>query len=152
MAKKRRERDRPKAAHDALYNPSKRVRLCYASDEEIEDGVEEQANSTRYPIAARTTTSVEERSEEIESEFESSSHSSTHRELFEEAWEEDGLDEVEEEDRVTNEASLWTRGIRRNDTTGQWAALGSLSYQWEEDEENYDSEEEEAMSYLRAVR
>ena len=49
------------------------------------------------------------------------------------------------------------RRNQKNVATGQIAALGSLSYQWEDDEDRddeneYDSEADEAMSYLRSVR
>lgn len=159
MGKRRRERDRPKAAHDALYNPNKRVMLSYASDEEVENEVADTQHSIAYPAVEEATAAVKELPEdgELGSDSDSSSHSSTHRELFEEAWEEDGSEEAETQDRIVNDDSLWARRTTKNSNTGQWAALGSLSYQWDEDEdefdeEDYESAEEEAMSYLRAVR
>ena len=85
----------------------------------------------------------------------SSRASSAHRELFEEAWQEDGAQEIEDDEEVANDAAFWSRSTSKNPATGQWATLGSLSYQWEHDEdgdEDYDSVEEDAMSYLRAVR
>lgn len=159
MGKRRRERDRPKAAHDALYNPNKRVMLSYASDEEVENEVADTQRPIAYLAVEELTTAVKEPPErgELGSDSDSSSHSSTHRELFEEAWEEDGSEEGETQDQVVNDSSLWARRTTKNSSTGQWAALGSLNYQWDEDEDEYEeedyaSEEEEAMSYLRAVR
>ena len=68
-----------------------------------------------------------------------------------------GNEEVDEETAQNNDNSRWSRSTQKNYTTGQWPALGSLSYQWEDNEEEkhdeeYDSTEEEAMAYLRAVR
>jgi hypothetical protein len=62
-------------------------------------------------------------------------------------------DEAEDE-RNSNDTTLWNRSVSKNIHTGQWAALGSLSYQFEDgkEDEEFEGEEEEAMAYLRAVR
>lgn len=155
MAKRRRERDRPKAAPDSIYNPNKRVLLSYASDEEEEEV--EQPTGTGAPEAVETVTADYEIAEYPDEDLppkEPSASSSKHEDEDNEGAEEDG-EEDDEGYNHRNDDSLWVRGQRRNMLTGQWAALGSLSYQWEEDEceeEAYDSTEEEAMSYLRSVR
>ena len=158
MPKRRRERDRPKAAHDAPFNPNKRVLLSYESDEEVEDedivdAPEKQALMDR-PVAAYTEDGPVER----EAQAKSAAEAMMPDQMQDpgEAQQED--DEVLDEDPEAphaNEASLWTRGgVRKNEYTGQWAALGSLAYQYEdgEEDEEFESEEEEAMAYLRGVR
>lgn len=159
MPKRRRERDRPKAANDALYNPNKRVLLSYASDEEVEDAAQQTADIGADARVLEAATSVESPRKEDTTIDITSRQSPARRELLEETWHEDpDAEEVEqEEEQAVNDASLWLRSTTKNPATGQWATLGSLSYQWEEDEydeedEEYDSTEEEAMSYLRAVR
>jgi hypothetical protein len=53
--RKRRERDKPKAAHDAAYNPNKRVLLSYASDGE--DAVEQTTDAPcNRPVTMRRRT------------------------------------------------------------------------------------------------
>ena len=154
MPKRRRERDRPKAAHDASYNPNKRVLLSYASDDDTEDVVEDQSTSLKPVPAIELSGTVVEVQEDVGSNEVSSSPDSRHRELFEEAWRGDDSEEAEEETTMKQDP-VFLRATRKNDATGQWAALGSLAYQWDEeydDEENYDPDEEEAMEYLRAVR
>lgn len=155
MVKRRRERDRPKAAHDALYNPNKRILLSYASDDESQPVEQQAARNIADLSTMHSTTVVEGVEEGVESIEASSRDSAAHRELFEEASQEDAEEDVDSSKQIPNDGSLWARKTTKNTTTGQWAALGSLSYQWEEDEydgQDYDSTEEEAMSYLRAVR
>ena len=155
MPKRRRERDRPKAAHDAPYNPNKRVMLSYASDDEVEDEPAQEVNPPIRPWQLDTTVG-DATSVDGESDDESGSNSMAHRELFEQAWKEDDSNEVADEAEAANHNSLWSRQSKKDDVTGQWAALGNISYQRDEEgddeDEALDSEDEEAMAYLRAVR
>ena len=162
MPKRRRERDRPKAAPDSLYNPNKRVLLTYESDVE-EDAPYELPDGTGHPAAMDAATAnykIEEYPDDEEDAIEGASGDApAHEDDVNEFNEinENEEDQVNGDDNAPqkNDDSLWTRGgNHKNHTTGQWPALGSLSYQWEdgEEEEEYDSAEDEAMAYLRAVR
>lgn len=147
MAKKRRERDRPKAALDAPYNPNKRILLSYASDDETEDG-RELAAGTGHPGAVDAVSADYEIAAYPDDEEESAHEDG---EIYTSATKsEDVVDTADGGDG----GAIFSRGVTRNVATGQWPALGSLSYQYDEDEEDgeYDSTEEEAMAYLRAVR
>ena len=156
MPKRRRERDRPKAAPDAPYDPNKRVLLSYESDEEGEvqddmDVTDQQALLAR-PVATYTENGAEEDEAQIIAGAEATLPDQEEDSVVEQ---EDGDVYEDDEEQHANQASLWTRGgVRKNENTGQWAALGSLAYQYEdgEEEEEFESEEEEAMAYLRAVR
>lgn len=152
MGKKRRERDRPKAALDAPYNPNKRILLSYASDDEEEDEVEITAG-TGHPAAV----------DEVSADYEIPAYPDDAEDSIGENHKDvapapDGsADASEAASEAVGEAdggATFTRGVTRNAMTGQWPALGSLSYQYdeEEDDEDYDSTEEEAMAYLKAVR
>jgi hypothetical protein len=155
MPKRRRERDRPKAGPEALYNPNKRVLLSYESDDEGE--VDEIAATESQSVPDRA---VPNYAEDIPDERVAQAQEGaelTHNSHEENAVEEqgDGDDQVEDEEELpSNDTTLWNRSVSKNIHTGQWAALGSLSYQFEdwEEEEELESEEEEAMAYLRAVR
>ncbi|KAI6826431.1 hypothetical protein KC357_g4115 [Hortaea werneckii] len=150
MTKRRRERDRPKSGPESIYNPNKRVLLSYGSDEEQDDDNVEQPTGTGHPgavdanVANYQIPAYDEDEEEAEP-----------------------ADQIEEktaagvngssEPVAQKEKGRSNRNVRRNELTGQMPAIGSLSYQWEEDEDgeiddDYDSTEEEAMAYLRAVR
>jgi hypothetical protein len=161
MPKRRRERDRPKAAHDAPYNPNKRVLLSYESDEEgeIEDTIDATGGQALLDSAVATYT--EDGSEQKEAQMKGGAgvilpdKEEANPAEAQEAEEDDGEWEDEQDEQRANQASLWTRGgVRKNEYTGQWAALGSLAYQYEggEEDEEFESEEEEAMAYLRGVR
>ena len=163
MGKKRRERDRPKAAHDASYHPNKRVQLTYESDEELVDGTGDHSFGTGFPTAVETAT-VDYRIEEYpEDDGDGARNTTAHPTNHDvhvgfaegpEQQEADDAHKAKEDDAAGNDDSLWTRGARKNSTTGQWAVLGSLAFQNEDERENedYDSTEEEAMAYLRSVR
>ncbi|KAI7158661.1 hypothetical protein KC349_g4653 [Hortaea werneckii] len=147
MTKRRRERDRPKSGPESIYNPNKRVLLSYGSDEEQDDDVE-QPTGTGHPGAVDANVA----------DYQIPSYDE----------EDDGpADQVAGETAAAvngspepvaqQEKGHSNRNVRRNELTGQMPAIGSLSYQWEEDEDgeigdDYDSTEEEAMAYLRAVR
>ncbi|KAI7197023.1 hypothetical protein D0869_03987 [Hortaea werneckii] len=148
MTKRRRERDRPKSGPESIYNPNKRVLLSYGSDEDQDDDDIEQPTGTGHPGAVDANVA------------------DYHIPSYDE--EDDGpADQVAEktaaavngspEPVAQQEKGRSNRNVRRNELTGQTPAIGSLSYQWEEDEDgevddDYDSTEEEAMAYLRAVR
>ena len=161
MPKRRRERDRPKAAADAPYNPNKRILLSYESDDEKD--AEQQSigsQSATAPDAATADYKIEEYPDEDE---ESSTHAQSDeppgvREDDAEAVQ-DGLGDGDQAGAPKHDKPTFSRASHKNDATGQWPALGSLSYQWEDEEEEekkeddeYDSTEEEAMAYLRSVR
>jgi hypothetical protein len=156
MPKRRRERDRPKAGPEALYNPNKRVLLSYESDGEGE--VEEIAATQSQSVLERAVPNyaediLDEREAQTQEESEIT-HNSQEENVVEEQGDGDNWDPEQDEELPANDTTLWNRSVSKNIHTGQWAALGSLSYQfedWEEDEE-FESEEEEAMAYLRAVR
>lgn len=154
---KRRERDRPKAAPGSLYNPHKRVLLSYGSEDE--EGRDEQRSTayahpaddedTKLPAVSdegNQRTVAPEVDKSIDKDLEVTS-------LPETSSAANKADIVAENPKDQYESR---RTTRRNETTGQWAALGSLSYQWDDDdyvdEEEYDSAEEDARAYLRAVR
>lgn len=153
MVKRRRERDRPKAGPAAPYNPNKRIQLSYESSED-HDGPEEQRSRSPSPDGVEDATTNNE-TMTVPNAIEGDEV------LIGASEDGEGNDNLEDEP-LDDEAedpprhdSAWSRGeARKNNTTGQWPALGSLSYSWEDegDEEDFDSEEEEAMAYLRAVR
>jgi hypothetical protein len=153
MPKRRRERDRPKAGPESVYDPNKRVLLSYGSDEEEETTISVPAVPTTTAVDAVNGAPAGESpiqpgdSKQIES----------HEEAEEDADEEDSKDEgaTEQQPQIMSERSSWTPSAKRNYATGQWPALGSLSYQWEDEEEpgsDQDSAEDEAMEYLKSVR
>ena len=160
MPKRRRERDRPNEAPSTTDEPNKRVLLSYQSSDEFEDEIADQSTGTGYSTALDAATvnyQIEEYpDDEDESDGTSESASKYEEEHAAGRIEKEEVDEENVDGQRKNDASLWSRGgTRRNDTTGQWPALGSTSYQWEDsgqDDEDYDSAEEEAMAYLRTVR
>ncbi|KAI7169546.1 hypothetical protein D0864_15801, partial [Hortaea werneckii] len=148
MTKRRRERDRPKSGPESIYNPNKRVLLSYGSDEEQDDDNVEQPTDTGHPgavdanVANYQIPSYDEEDDEPADQV---------------AGETAAAVSGSPEPVAQQEKGRSNRNVRRNELTGQMPAIGSLSYQWEEDEdgeidEDYDSIEEEAMAYLRAVR
>lgn len=161
--KRRRERDRPKAGPDALYNPNKRVLLSYASDgdeEDIEDATEQPHDAVmdersianyqmdEYPEDDEDEATIgAERSREVEGD----------PEIYDEAAEQDeGEDEEEspEQNKKSEASKKWGNSVKKNERTNQFPQLGLVSYQWddEDEDEEYDSATEEAMAYLRGVR
>ncbi|KAK3110323.1 hypothetical protein LTR53_015488 [Teratosphaeriaceae sp. CCFEE 6253] len=147
MGKRRRERDKPKAAPDAVFNPNKRVLLSYTSDDEAENGPEQSAVPDHPSAVHRTVTQygavddgpvVEDRERDAP--------------MMAEAADEFGGDERQDEQQT--KPARTAPGPRKDVMTGQLPALGAMSFQWDEgiEGEDYDSIEEEAMAYLRAVR
>lgn len=160
MGKRRRERDRPKAAHDAQYNPNKRVLLSYGSDEE-EDELDQPVGTGRPDAldAVIDNYQIEEYPDDDKDEAEQSTtivepSSRSSDQIVGERNSEGASAEGPSAKRKPPS----NRGPRRNESTGQFPALGSLSYQWEneagdgEDGEDEDNTQAEAMAYLRAVR
>lgn len=162
MGKRRRERDKPKAAYDAPYNPNKRVLLSYDSDDEHEDVLEQPAGTGRPGAIEAVASNYEIPPYPEEGDNESvyaGKDGSGGPGSFTADPEEDGeLEEIVDEKATgtSNNPVAYSRQTLKNEVTGQWPALGALSYQWDEEEEGevgeYDSTEEEAMAYLRAVR
>ncbi|TKA74682.1 hypothetical protein B0A55_04712 [Friedmanniomyces simplex] len=150
--KRRRERDRPKGAPEAFYNPNKRVLLSYASDDEHEDGLE-QAAGTGHPGAIDNVTANYQIAAYRDDDEQSLGEDDAVGPVPDSVDATGGSKKTDEE---PNESGIFSRGTTKDPTTGQWPALGSTPYQWEEEEDEegfvYESTEEEAMAYLRAVR
>ncbi|SMY29743.1 unnamed protein product [Zymoseptoria tritici ST99CH_1A5] len=154
MVKRRRERDKPKAGPEALYNPNKRVLLSYASDEEeveeealpaAEELVAMRASATAYDAAEDAEA---EDLDDVEVEGDVSNYQMT--EYPDEESEEAGDEEVEEEESEVL-VDEWAKTKRKDPTTNQWTSLGPPPPDTDEEDE-YDPDTEEAMAYLRAVR
>ena len=154
--RKRRERDRPKAGPEAAYNPNKRTLLSYAgSDEEdVPDGVA----GTGHPAAADAVPA-----DYIIAPYPDEDDICDHESagVQEDATGPDGLladqrSEPEDEEEVAGPPPRIDSRLRANPVTGQRPALGALVYEQDYYSENggadYDSEEAEAMAYLKAVR
>ena len=155
MSKRPRDGGGPKAAQDAHYNPYKRVLLSYASDEDEQDVQVNREHVKQLPANGQAVPSLANQ--------QSASEHAGRAEAEDNAEDAEDAEGIEHEKSSAygvrdptnyNDDSLWSRKVRKNDATGQWAALGSLSYQWEDggEDDQYDSEEAEAMSYLQAVR
>lgn len=154
MPKRRRERDRPKASHEAPYNPNKRILLSYESDAE-EDGEVAQSNGVEQTLPQDADLGYSKIKEDVKEEHVGNDAEVDLQEDEEVAEEPPAQEPRPEESPRKNDSSLWTRGgTLKNSFTGQWAALGSLSYQFEDgqEEEEFSGEEAEAMAYLRGVR
>jgi len=173
MAKRRRERDRPKAANDAPYNPNKRILLSYDSEEEHND-VDCPAG-TGHPSAIEAATANYQFEEypyddddDGDPQVTIPAHDFEPCSLQEEVKVEFQVDQdAQEENTISDTAakvqeapatksdrrSTWQSGIGRNWLTGQRPALGSLAYECDEDEfGDEECESSDAMAYLRAVR
>lgn len=154
MTKRRRERDKPKAGPDAAYNPHKRVHLSYGDDDEPEEDavVLEQPPPINYPTATKPTPSPASAQPDVVQE-EAASRPGTDDDEYDPA---EALrtivDKTEKPKHARKKANAHPG---KNEATNQKPALGSLSYQWEgqdDGEEESMSEENEAMAYLKAVR
>lgn len=163
LKRKRRERDKPKAAHDALYNPNKRVLLSYASDDE-EDPEEtvQDAGAPKSSVAngavngdshgvrdgddpqeAGDAQDLEGAQEAEHMPGPTSSHAN-----------QDGAAPVnqagEGEEKVPEHSARYSTTTAeptkqpRDHATGQWTAFGQ--------EEDDDGSPNPAMDYLRAVQ
>lgn len=154
MTKRRRERDRPKAGPEAVYNPHKRVHLSYGDDDEPEEDATalDQTPPINYPTAAKSAPLPLSAQPNAGQEGAAAG-------LDEEDDEYDPLmalptadDKAEKPKQSRKKANAYPG---KNEATNQKPALGLLSYQWEgqdDDEEGSMSEEDEAMAYLKAVR
>ncbi|KAH9826580.1 Survival motor neuron (SMN) interacting protein 1 (SIP1) [Teratosphaeria destructans] len=155
MPKRRRERDRPKAGPEAAYNPNKRVLLSYDSDDELEDIVE-PATNTELPAAADAAMvnyqfeEYPDDDQEVRPAADENDGTAVAAEEIEQPEEEDVPRVVEFHPKRRDEK----KSLSANRSTGQFPALGLLSFQYDEDveEEKDGSEQDEAMAYLRAVR
>lgn len=157
MAKrKRRERDRPKGGPEAVYNPNKRVLLSYASDddaeaveEKVEGGALENAQEDvpeDYIIAPYPE---DELSSKQDRGYQNGGVNAEALEVSDGAEDEDAL-------APTTVSRKPASRIGAHPLTGQRPALGTIEYQWDDndgvEDPEYDSEEAEAMAYLKAVR
>jgi hypothetical protein len=157
MTKRRRERDKPKAGPDAVYNPHKRVHLSYGDDDEPEEdaAVLDQPPPINYPVA--TTPAATMSSSALESGQQEGSVNPTGT-----STDDDDYDPtlalpttVGKAEKPINARKKANAHPGKNEATNQKPALGSLSYQWEgqgDVDEDSLSEEDEAMAYLKAVR
>ena len=153
MTKRRRERDRPKAGPDAAYNPHKRVHLSYGDDDEPEEDATalEQTPPINYPSATKSAPLPSSAQPHVGQEGDAAR-------LDEEDDDYDPsmvlptADDKAEKPKQSRKKANAHPG--KNEATNQKPALGSLSYQWEgqDEEEESMSEEDEAMAYLKAVR
>ncbi|KAK3670719.1 hypothetical protein LTR78_009411 [Recurvomyces mirabilis] len=158
MTKRRRERDRPKAGPDSVYNPNKRVLLSYASDEEDTDDDIGQTLGTGNTAAVDAVSAdyaippyPQEEEEYIPEPLGEPVNEDAPTSVPDES------SEISTNEQSNNQRSHYKRSTTKNAITGQWPAIGSLAYQWDDEGEgegveSYDSAEEEAMAYLKAVR
>ncbi|KAK5164231.1 uncharacterized protein LTR77_009925 [Saxophila tyrrhenica] len=160
MATARRDRDRPKHAPTSLYNPNKRVLLQYDSDEEgdlqntelfapLEDNAAADYTIPEYPD------SEGEEGVQKPSLESGKQHSGNGEAKAPEPATPANVDDDEDGPRSEAPESTWVySGKAKNQSTGQWPALGSVAYAWEDQEEpeDFESDEDEAMAYLRGVR
>ena len=169
MAKRRRERDRPKLGPDALYDPNKRILLSYSSDGNDRDVNEERSTRDHlddgaqyaehyiapYPEESGDVHEQPGQEEWEEVEVQNGGKDGEAKETGEVEPGEDGEELSSHQTRETKEKNGGSV-VRKNQATNQRPALGSLAFQWEDgdavNEEEYDSTGEEAMSYLQAVR
>nr|POE62545.1 hypothetical protein CFP56_69881 [Quercus suber] len=155
--KRRRERDRPKASHDASYNPNKRVLLSYGSEEEqVEDEALEQLPQghpqAETDLANYTFDQYDDCDEEDRSSIERTETRQQTQQKDDSARKAGNLKRERKDKR-----SRRSQPLLRNEATGQWPALG---FQWENEDEGedygddglYTGSNDEAMAYLRAVR
>lgn len=160
--KRRRERDKPKAGPDALYNPNKRMLLSYASDEEDEDitDASEKQNGAAVDERSIANYQMEEYPDEEEEDVKLGAERPVQRDAKPETGDNPGEEQEDEgeerpsQNRQNRTSKKWANSVKRNERTNQYPQLGLMSYQWDEEdeEEEYDSTTEEAMAYLRAVR
>lgn len=152
MAKGRRERDRPKAAPDALYNPNKRVKLSYdsESEDEAEPGVQDAQmvnGNGRAQAAGENDTSDIDHVQVLDPK------ESTAVEVLDEDDENEKPSEEQSDTGDTQYEKTSSGQLKyKNDHTGQWHALGPLSWREEGDEEDEEGSADEALEYLRSVR
>ncbi|KAK0907662.1 hypothetical protein LTR02_005375 [Friedmanniomyces endolithicus] len=151
--KRRRERDRPKAASDAVYNPNKRVLLSYASEDEHEESLE-QTEGDGHPGATVGVTPNKMNVPSCDDDVQRIVEHDVMGLVPDLEEETEGSERVDER---PNDSGLFSRATAKDSTTGQWPALGSRMRQWneeqdEEEDAEYDSTEDAAMAYLRAVK
>jgi hypothetical protein len=158
MTKRRRERDKPKAGPDAVYNPHKRVHLSYGDDDEPEEDAAalDQPPPINYP-AATTTPAAALSSSAPENGQQEGPVKSTGTETDDNDYDPALAlpTTVGKTEKPTNARKKANAHPGKNEATNQKPALGSLSYQWEgqgDGDEDSLSEEDEAMAYLKAVR
>jgi hypothetical protein len=150
---KRRERDRPKCAPTSLYNPNKRVLLQYDSDDEVEEVDREQQEDVRPLSAIENATADYAIPAYSESDKEDAVKPGAARDQAEQ-----DVEDATSKSSASKRSSKWPRRVEvtgRDMATGQFPALGPAEYSRDEGEEGGEegeSEEDEAMAYLRAVR
>lgn len=158
MTKRRRERDKPKAGPDAVYNPHKRLHLSYGDDDdEPEDASAalDQPPPINYPLAAVPTaasSAARPDSTRKEQAAQTTTDDADGDEYNPDTASSTPLRDAEKHKAARKKANAYPG---KNETTNQKPALGSLSYQWEgnyDDGEENLNEEDEAMAYLKAVR
>jgi hypothetical protein len=154
MTKRRRERDRPKAGPDSVYNPHKRVHLSYGDDDEPEEDATalEQTPPINYPATTKSAPLPSSAQPDVGLEGGAARPGEEDDEYDPSIALPTAEDKAEKSKQSRKKANAHPG---KNEATNQKPALGSLSYQWEgqdDDEEGSLSEEDEAMAYLKAVR
>jgi hypothetical protein len=154
MTKRRRERDKPKAGPDAAYNPHKRVHLSYGDDDEPEEDatVLEQPPPINYPTVTKPAI-LPSAAQQDAGQKEGAAGPDEDDDEYDPAIALPTSDDKAEKPKHARKKANAYPG--KNEATNQKPALGSLSYQWEGQEDGDEesmSEEDEAMAYLKAVR
>jgi hypothetical protein len=156
MAKRRRERDRPKAGPETAFNPHKRVHLSYGEDDDPEQDAAslDEPPPVRYPVVTASADSP------LHTPLDNMPPGPKQTNTSDAGDDDDDTTTVPQ--KSTGRSSKPSDSRRKanahpgkNESTNQKPALGSLAYQWEgsgDDEEGDMSEEDEAMAYLKAVR
>jgi hypothetical protein len=163
MGKRRRERDRPKYGPEAVYNPNKRVLLSYSSEEDQADDIVDANLGSGHAQAANDIPDNYEIApypNDAEDESDDVSVPATASMPIEVT--KNGGELQEEADERPEGTGKFMRSASKNPITGQWPALGSLAYSYDDEEEGEgpggdgqesdEGDDEEAMAYLRAVR
>lgn len=155
MTKRRRERDQPKCGPDAVYNPHKRLHLSYGDDDEPEQDTAalEQPPPINYPPAVKATASPPDTQTKSDQKDKVPHINHEENDKSEPAIPKQTPPRDSEKRGKAHKKANAHPG--KNESTNQKPALGSLSYQWEENDDNeeeYLSEEDEAMAYLKSVR
>jgi hypothetical protein len=159
MTKRRRERDRPKAGPESLYNPNKRVHLSYADSDEEEGPSEIQAveESRQMPgkqdiVTAGThvlppghpgpgTAQQESLEQNDNDEYEPGGDEEQTAEV---------QDVAREAKRKSPEYRSWEPSKARQQTKRNTETIGCL--QFPDDDDGGDDEDLEVAKYMRAVQ
>jgi hypothetical protein len=159
MTKRRRERDRPKAGPESLYNPNKRVHLSYAASDEEDDSSEIQSVEDPRKIK------LDSRSELADPHVVPPSYGAQKDEQQESLAPNDDNDEYEpggddgdaeeagnatDAARKSPEYRVWEPSRARQQSKRNTETIGCL--QFPDDDDGGDEEDLEVARYMRAVQ